>query len=267
MSQHKKEKPTRRQKFLLVLGVTMLSFSFSFSLQISKANAQFSNTQTCPGNQQRPVPCRDYNGVEVADSYCALAGNKPTADQTCRYNCGIVGDDDDDDDDDGDPLILDLNSDGITLTCAEDGVRFDMDNDGIPDQTGWIDANDGFLVLDDNGNGTIDRQSELFGNNELTAFEELATFDEDEDGKSDGVIDADDLIWSQLQIWRDANQDGVSQANELHALSDFDINRFHLSFERTESESGENRVTGTGFFERASGVIGSVIEAFMRFFD
>ena len=64
------------------------------------------------------------------------------------------------------PLIVDTARDGYKLTSVENGVRFDLNADGVPEQVAWTrrDSDDAFLVLDRNGNGRIDDGSELFGN-------------------------------------------------------------------------------------------------------
>jgi hypothetical protein len=50
-----------------------------------------------------------------------------------------------------DPLIFDLNNDGITTTDARTTpVLFDHDGDGIKNGTGWVSKEDGFLVVDRN---------------------------------------------------------------------------------------------------------------------
>ncbi|WP_232287963.1 M23 family metallopeptidase [Verminephrobacter eiseniae] len=64
-----------------------------------------------------------------------------------------------------DPLVLDLDGDGIETTSVRDGtvIVFDHDADGVKTGTGWVRPDDGWLVLDRNGNGTIDSGRELFG--------------------------------------------------------------------------------------------------------
>ena len=62
-----------------------------------------------------------------------------------------------------DPLIIDLDRDGVFTKSKENGVYFDFDGDGFKEKTAWVDDGDGLLVLDRNGNGVIDNGSELFG--------------------------------------------------------------------------------------------------------
>lgn len=63
-----------------------------------------------------------------------------------------------------DPLVIDLNGDGIKLTRYTDTpILFDIDNDGGSlEETGWVSAADGILVRDLNNNGKIDNIAEMF---------------------------------------------------------------------------------------------------------
>jgi len=64
-----------------------------------------------------------------------------------------------------DPIVFDLDGDGIETTSTRDGIviLFDHDGDSVKTGTGWIKPDDGWLVLDRNGNGVIDSGRELFG--------------------------------------------------------------------------------------------------------
>ncbi|WP_325123640.1 thrombospondin [Francisella tularensis] len=55
-----------------------------------------------------------------------------------------------------DPLTLDLDGDGIETVSADGSVLFDSNADGIKRGTGWVGADDGLLVRDIDGSGTID---------------------------------------------------------------------------------------------------------------
>jgi len=52
------------------------------------------------------------------------------------------------------------------------------------------------------------------GQTALNGFDALADYD----SNNDGMIDATDAQWSQLKIWKDANSNGISEANELFSL-------------------------------------------------
>ena len=99
-----------------------------------------------------------------------------------------------------DPLILDLDGNGIDITSLQDGRQFDIDGDGNIDQTAWIRGNDALLALDRNKDGKINNGTELFGdqNGAADGFAELAKFDDNQDGK----IDANDVVFSALILLR-----------------------------------------------------------------
>ena len=63
-----------------------------------------------------------------------------------------------------DPLVLDTDKDGFISTIAleDSNTYFDITGDGIKEKVSWIDANDGILAYDKNGNGKIDGIDELY---------------------------------------------------------------------------------------------------------
>ena len=118
-----------------------------------------------------------------------------------------------------DPFVLDLDGDGIETVSADGSVLFDHDGNGMRTGTGWVGSDDGLLVLDRNGNGAIDNGTELFGNDTAlsgggTAADGFAAVN-DLDSNVDGVFDANDTQFSNVQVWRDLNQNGVSDSGEL----------------------------------------------------
>ena len=157
-----------------------------------------------------------------------------------------------------DPLVLDLDGDGLELSAASSNVLFDHNADGIKTGTGWARPDDGFLVRDLNGNGLIDSGRELFGVDTVKSNGQLATqgFDAlaDLDSNGDGQITSADAAWGQLQVWRDANQDGISQAGELSALDALGITRIGLNGSSTGPQAGptinNNRVALSTTFTR-----------------
>ncbi|MBO7082112.1 MAG: hypothetical protein J6V99_08795, partial [Neisseriaceae bacterium] len=126
-----------------------------------------------------------------------------------------------------DPLVLDLDGDGIELISENnyDGVLFDLNGNGIKVATQWVKGDDGLLVLDRNGNGLIDDGSELFGQDTpktfitdtiTDGFSALRQLDHNRDGK----IDANDADFKNIKVWRDINSDGISQEDELFSLEE-----------------------------------------------
>jgi Ca2+-binding RTX toxin-like protein len=141
-----------------------------------------------------------------------------------------------------DPLVLDLDGDGIETVGITAGapILFDHDGDGIKNATGWIKADDGLLVLDLNGNGSIDSGRELFGDNTLLpsgstalqGYQALAQHDSNLDGR----ISSLDTLFNQLRIWQDANQDGISQSSELKTLAQAGIQSISVQAQQTPGD-------------------------------
>ena len=144
-----------------------------------------------------------------------------------------IKDDDKDPNDDEpetyDPLVIDLNNDGIKGTNLDYKINFDLDNNGFKEATSWIDNNDAFIAIDKNNNGTIDNGSELFGNKSISnnayaytnpnaknGFESLKELD----SNNDGIIDEKDKEFTNLLLWQDKNGNGISETDELIKLSD-----------------------------------------------
>ncbi len=128
-----------------------------------------------------------------------------------------------------DPLMLDLDGDGLELSSASGQVLFDHDADGIRTGTGWLGADDGILVRDLDGNGAIDTGRELFGVDTrkrngafaVDGFDALA----DLDTNADRHMTAADAGWKELQVWRDLDQDGMAGRGELFTLAELGISR------------------------------------------
>ncbi|APC95729.1 hypothetical protein [Francisella tularensis] len=133
----------------------------------------------------------------------------------------------------GDPLTFDLDGDGIETLSVEEGVLFDHEAKQVREGTGWISADDGLLVRDIDGNGTIDSGRELFGDNTLKADGTKAKdgFDalSDLDTNADGVFNSKDDAFDSVQVWQDKDQDGVTDAGELTSLVEAGISSIDLN--------------------------------------
>ena len=159
-----------------------------------------------------------------------------------------------------DPLALDLDGNGIRTVAANQfsGSLFDHNGDGIRTASGWVGKEDGLLVYDRNGDGIINNGSELFGDatrlkNGGTAahgFAALADLDDNGDGK----IDAADKAFSSLRVWRDLNQDGISQEGELLTLEQAKVRSLSTSFRNTNRSLGDgNTLAQEGSYTTTDG--------------
>lgn len=118
------------------------------------------------------------------------------------------------------PLVLDLDGDGIELiSLTNSTVTWDLDEDGYTEHTGWAGGDDGFLAIDINGDGVVTDHTELFGNATQDGFTILANYDTN----ADNVIDSTDTQFTDLLVWQDVNEDGVSESSEIFSLADLNI--------------------------------------------
>ena len=160
-----------------------------------------------------------------------------------------------------DPLAIDLDGDGIE-TIGVGGtanVSFDHDGDGIRSATGWLSPDDAWLVLDRNGNGSIDSGAELFGVNTqvntrvnsttpLPNGETRSAVDGYEaldplDTNADGVFNASDAAFNEVRLWRDLNSDGISQTSELFTLSEEGVAAISLAERGWRGDLGNGNKT------------------------
>lgn len=137
------------------------------------------------------------------------------------------------------PILIDTAGDGYRLSSAEDGVEFDLNDNGVRNErVAWTepDSDDGWLVLDRNGNKQIDSGAELFGSRTpayadatepktSNGFDALVMAEGPSygGGVADGTIDARDAVYRQLRVWLDRNHDGKADPGELRTLDSMGI--------------------------------------------
>ena len=166
------------------------------------------------------------------------------------------------------PIVFDLDGDGAPLlTPQQSRVRFDMTGDGVTDQAGWIEADDAFLALDRNGNGTIDDISEIsfLSDRALakTDLEGLGGFD----SNGDDVLDAGDARFAEFRLWQDANGNGKTDAGELRTLTEAGVTAIALigTASGATAASGQNVVYNTSTYTLADGQTGTLLDAGLAF--
>jgi hypothetical protein len=150
------------------------------------------------------------------------------------------------------PIVIDVDHKGFSMTNAAAGVVFNILNDGVPLKISWTapDSTNAFLVLDRDGNGTIDNGTELFGNitpqpraAQPNGFLALAEYDKPANGgNGNGRIDTGDAVFSQLRLWQDTNHNGISEPGELHELLQLGIRSIDLDFKKARwTDANGNR--------------------------
>jgi len=137
--------------------------------------------------------------------------------------------------------MIDVAGNGFDMTNVSDGVMFNITGFGR-EPLGWTrpESDDAFLALDLNANGLIDNGAELFGNfsvqpepaagAERNGFEALAVYDLNTDGR----INSDDPVFSELRLWQDSNHNGISEPEELHPLDRLGLKTLFLNYRRSK---------------------------------
>ncbi|KKJ76823.1 hypothetical protein WH95_10995, partial [Kiloniella litopenaei] len=149
-----------------------------------------------------------------------------------------------------DPLLIDIDGDGIELLNNEETtVLFDMNNDGKLDLTAWANSDDGFLVHDLNSNDQIDNRTEMlsgaYANGDFNSgFEALKSLDSNDDG----IFNQEDEAFSELKIWNDYNQNGLTEAGELKSLSEAGVLSIDLSEQSVQQNVGGGIKTDTSTY-------------------
>jgi hypothetical protein len=176
-----------------------------------------------------------------------------------------------------DPLVLDLDGSGITTSAinAAAPILFDHDGDGTKTASGWIASGEAIVVRDLNGNNLIDSGRELFGDNTIltrgaragqvaaNGFEALADLDMDINGVADGKFDAADTAYASVKLWRDLDQDGVSQSSELFTFAQLGVASItttgtadNVNLVNSSGQATDNTQTHAGTFTRTTGATG-----------
>jgi Bacterial Ig domain/Cadherin-like domain/Putative Ig domain/RTX calcium-binding nonapeptide repeat (4 copies)/Bacterial cadherin-like domain len=205
--------------------------------------------------------------VQVVDNQPATDGNDGTDSisgiETLRFRNGatlsVVS-----------PIILDMDGRGHELLSAEQSrARYDLDGDGLADDTSWIGAGDAFLFLDRDGDGKLSGVGEMSFTGDVegatTDLQGLKAFDSNGDGK----LSSADARFADFRTWQDRDGDGAAEANEIVTLQTAGIASISLTgtaIER-ESELGEVIAVAQGSFTRANGTTSSLLDASLTFYS
>jgi Ca2+-binding RTX toxin-like protein len=155
----------------------------------------------------------------------------------------------------GKPVLFDLDGDGLSIEQLNTSDTFvEMEGDGYEHRTAWVDAGDGVLVLDADGDGKISDKKEFIftewdpgSESDFDALKKV--FDTDHDGE----LDSGDARWSDFRIMVNG---------QLVTLAALGI----VSIDLTATGSGQSytdgsAIAGTSNFTRADGTTGLVGDA------
>jgi hypothetical protein len=137
------------------------------------------------------------------------------------------------------PVTLDLNGDG---QIGYSQIKMDLNRDGILDTTAWVAAQDGLLVHDIYGDGSV-RENSQFAFARHGGETDLQGLAAQFDSNNDGVLDAKDSQFGEFAVWQDTDQDGVADAGEVKTLADLGITALQLN------SDGVQRTPETGVTE------------------
>ncbi|MFL6854032.1 MAG: hypothetical protein ACJ8D3_01080, partial [Sphingomicrobium sp.] len=153
------------------------------------------------------------------------------------------------------PVVLDLDGDGVEFLSQDAGVAYDYGNGSVA--TAWVGPDDGLLVRDANGNGTVDGASEfVFGGNGQTDLQALAS-------QYGSTLDVNDADFAKFGVWQDANSNGAVDAGEFQSLTAQGIASINLVSDGASysAAGGDVEVAGSSTYTRADGSTGVVADA------
>ncbi len=168
----------------------------------------------------------------------------------------------------GSPLVLDLDGDGVELVSLVDSnIYWDIDQDGFGEAVGWVQSDDGFLAIDANNDGIITDHSELFGSVAEDGFTDLRLLD----SNSDNVINASDTAFADLLVWRDLNQNGFSESNELFSLTALNIVSINLNATTVNQTNAGHDISHVSTYTVDDGVSGpqnlAIVDVWFQYDD
>ncbi|MGO6738894.1 hypothetical protein ACCS71_26580 [Rhizobium ruizarguesonis] len=171
------------------------------------------------------------------------------------------------------PVLLDLDGDDhvdlrpIDVANIAASATFDWDGDGVRDTTAWVGPSDGFLAIDlaTDGNtgsdGSIDQAKEIAFSLWADPTADGETVSDLEglrlvfDTNHDNVLDVNDDRWTEFRVWRDIDQNGISNAGELQTMTDAGIRLINLmpSSDGAQAFADGSVITGTSSYQTVDG--------------
>ena len=140
-----------------------------------------------------------------------------------------------------DPLAINL--DGGIVTLRDSSFQFDLDADGTKENISFVSKGNGFIVFDKNNDGKINDGNEMFGTQSGNGFQDLSQYDDD----NNGIIDENDGIYEQLNIW---TKDGAGN-DHLMSLKEAGVGAIGLEHDDTTFELKDDYNNSLGSIQRS----------------
>lgn len=152
----------------------------------------------------------------------------------------------------GDPVVLDLNGDGISYLDSTPGVIYNFGDGAV--SSPWISREDGFLAYSDTSGSLRISFSTQPGETDLEGL--ASVFDTNQDG----VLNLEDADFSNFGVWADANSDGIVNSSEFKSLADSGIVSVNVVSDGLVSTAanGDVVIHGQTIFTRIDGSVGLV---------
>lgn len=143
-----------------------------------------------------------------------------------------------------DPLII--NFDGSSELLDSGTFNFDLEANGVLSSIPFLKSGKGLLVIDTNNDKVVNNGLELVGGASGNAFEELKSYDDD----NNNWIDEKDNVYNKLKVW-EVNQNGY---NKLSSLKQRGVGAIYLGniatnfYERNNSNEPIGEIKKSGIF-------------------
>ncbi|MDP3195684.1 hypothetical protein, partial [Tabrizicola sp.] len=154
------------------------------------------------------------------------------------------------------PVLLDLDGNGVKITEYQNSTQFMTGKDGFQHRSSWAGAGDGVLFYDPDGRGAItEHRQYVFTEWNPTAAGDLEALRSIWDTNGDGKLTAADAEFAKFKVMV-TNADGSTTVMTLAALGITEIN---LTANTVNIELPDGSViTGQTTFTRANGTTGTV---------
>ena len=183
-----------------------------------------------------------------------------------------------------DPLIVDLGADtnlpqGISLSSQADGILFNIlgqnskPNPNDKKQISWTTNPRYQFIVRPDSNGQVTGIDQMFGDNTLgpdgqfsrEGFEALGKFDID----SNGRIDLDDPVFTELALWNDSNGNGAADLGELVSLRSAEIDSIDLNYDPNffEVDQYGNKTSYKSIVSFSDGRKTLIFDLWFRYFE